>query len=628
MACKEPTMCANSTIICEEIYEEPDLGTEDSHVTIIIHDTSTTDENYCSSLEPSDMYFTLSSGPPVDADHIRRSLRECLRLASDQETEVQCFLCPETYQSFANLKKHFTETHDLTQSITHLANIPSEYITLMAKEVKHLECSCTGFFCKTCNTKFTHILPLMQHVLVNHPTTYGSFPFFMEKQKGVLKKCQQCTILEKLCYIDYDLFLRILFDQSESSDESCKVLLTTWPLANNSEPCLWCAEEGEQGEVGLSELPDISSIAKREVVCYRIKQGLKKKCLQKARAPVCICPILKCPDCPKTVANYADLCKHIRVNGHSSWQDMRILWDKYKIIKENCPVCPKYLYHCYIVCPHCPQVALGSEKAAQAHMDSEHKNQAKNKAAPLCSCPNSYTCLKCSTSHPTPQRLYHHLQKKQHVTEENLAAIPAMIQRTIKNKRECPRCSLSDSGNTSDSCQKEECSCRWVQCSTCKTSFRKVSSFLDHIDKVKHIMSASDIKKEKEKLASSVKTCRRCCIEVDRCCVLCHQREHFLGTHMKTYHQDHQIMLLNDSGTFVEEPYTKEWDRGRLARYQCSECLLCFPSINKLRHHVRLQHPHRYFILFCLDLSGDVLQVKDFAAHEELMVLNIVTKSS
>lgn len=626
VACEGAALWADSSIVCEEIYEELDLESEETHVTIIISDTSTTSGNE-PSLRPTATHSTFSMVPLDNTVHLRNSLRECLKLASCHGSEACCFLCTESYMSFTDLKKHFIEDHNLTQNIAQLSNVPSEHIMQVAKEIRHLDCSCTEFVCKSCEGKFSTILELMEHVLLHHPTTFGNFQFFTALQKRGLKKCQRCTILEKLCLIDYDLFVRVLIDSTNSSDENCKVLLKSWPLADCSEPCICCAEEGEPEEFRHCELTDQTSAIKREVVCYRIKQArMKKKRSQKAKASMCICPILKCPDCPTTVANYPDLCKHIRLNGHSSWRDMKILWDKYKIIKENCPICPKYSYHCYILCPHCPELAFESEKAAQAHMDSHQKGQTRNKAAPECTCPNYFLCLKCNSSYPTPQSLHHHQQQMQHTTEENLVAIPAMIQRSTKGRRECARCSLDDSGNMPGVYLEQECSCRWVECSICKTSFRKVSSLLDHKNKDNHAMSATDIRKEKEKLASSVKTCPRCSIEVEKYCMLCHQREAFLPTHLRTRHQDHQIMLLrNDSGVFLEEVHTTGWDKGRLARYECSVCLLRFSFPTRLRHHVRQQHSHCYFVLFCLDLSNDILQVKDFAAHEELMILNIVS---
>lgn len=625
-ACDGATLRPESSIVCEEIYEELNLEKEESCVTIIISDTCTTSGNDETSLGAPATNVTLSSVASDSAIHVQRSLRECLKLASSHGTEACCFLCPETYTSFTDLKKHFIAAHNLTQTIAQLTHVPSEYILLVAKEIKNLKCSCTTFICTTCKGNFSDILKLMQHVLLDHPATFGSFPFFTEQQYSDARICQQCTILKKLCHIDYDLFVKVLLDCRDCLDENCELLLKSWPLADCSEPCTWCAEEVEPEEARHSELTDGTPTVKREVVCYKIKQALKK-CSKKGKASTCICPILKCPECPKTVANYADLCRHIRLSCHSTWHDMKILWDKYKIIKENCPVCPKYSYHCYILCPHCPHQTFESEKAAQAHMDSQHKAQTRNETVLACTCPNYYVCLKCSTSYPTPQSLYCHLQLMQHSTEENLAAIPAMIQRSIKSREGCPRCALEDSSNTPSLYQEEECSCKWVECSICKISFRKVSSLRDHKDRDKHVMSATDIRKEKQKLASSVKTCHRCCSEVEKYCMLCHERETFLHTHLRTRHQDCQIMLLrNNSGTYLEEVHTSGWDKGRQARYECSVCLLRFSFFNKLRHHVRQQHPHCYFTLLCLDLSNDVLQVKDFAAHEELMVLNVISK--
>ena len=619
--------CINS-IVCEEIYEELNHGAdEDTQVTIIISDTSLAAKNCKVSFSPPDTRLAVNSIPSSDPCNFRRCLEQCLNLASSQKFDVCCFLCSETYMSFIDLREHLRQAHNLSHGVNRLSNLPSECIIQIAKEIKKLECKCTAFICATCGVTYHYLLQLMQHVLLDHPTHYGDFPFFTEQQqRKYLEKCQRCTVLDKMCHIDYDLFVRVLLDCVECCDEDCRTLLLSWPLAHCSEPCEWCAEESEGAEHTGNKAGTHG--AEREVVCYRIKQKYLHKYSQESRILKCICPLMKCPECPKTVANYADLRRHVRQTSHSNWHDLRLMWEKYKIIKENCPVCLKHSYHSYILCPHCPHLAFESERDAQTHMDSQHNTQTGDKFHALCTCPNYFLCLKCNTSYPTPQRLHQHMRQMRHETPENLTAIPNMIKESIKGRKGCPRCSLQHSRDVTGSQEKEqECSCRWAECSTCKISFKKVSGLLDHTQRAKHPMSAKDIRKEREKLASSVTICQKCCIEANKFCMLCHQRENFMYTHLRTLHQDCQIMLLRDDcGNLLEEHHVESWDCGRLARYECSVCLICYPRVNKLLCHVRRQHPQCFFILVCLDLSEDVKQVKDFDGRQELMVLNVVDK--
>lgn len=623
----EEKTCINSSIVCEEVYEELDQeADENALVTIVISDLSVATKNVAESLNPPDTQDVEKFTPLIDPCHFRRCLEQCLKLAMSDETEVCCFLCPETYTSFVDLRKHFRQTHKLTHSVAQPLNMPIKCITKIAKEVKQLECKCTTFMCAVCEVTHRDVLRLVQHVLLDHPTRYGDFPFFTEQQqRSSLEKCKRCAILDKLCHIDYDLFVRVLLNCVDCSDEDCKTLLLSWPLAHCSEPCEWCAEESEGEGAGNTA----STHGKeREVVCFRIKQKHSNKISQRTETSKCICPLIKCPECPQTVASYADLRKHVRQNNHGSWHDLRLVWEKYKVIKENCPVCSKHSYHNYILCPHCPQLVFESEKAAQTHMDSQHNTHDGEELPAVCTCPSHFLCLKCNTSYPTPQSLHSHMRQKQHETPENLAAIPAMIKRSIDGRKGCPRCSLQDSHKASGSQKKEEkCSCRWAKCSTCKTSFRRVSGLLDHTLRAKHPMSAKDIRKEREKLASSVTVCQRCCIEARKFCMLCHRKENFMYSHLKTRHQDSQIMLLRDDcGNLLEEHHTESWDGKHLARYECSVCRVCYTRFNELWCHVRQQHPRCYFTVMCLDLSEDVCQVKDFVSHDEFMVLNVIDK--
>ncbi|MPC18852.1 hypothetical protein E2C01_011747 [Portunus trituberculatus] len=622
-------MFITSSIVCEELDEELNQETgENTQVTIIISDSSATDKNGVS-LTPSHTLLGASPAPWSDPFFLRRCLEQCLKLTTPERIDVCCFLCSETCKSFSGLKKHLRESHNLSHSITQLPNLPAECISEIAKEIKKLECKCLVFVCPTCEVTFRHLLKLVQHVLLDHPTRCGDFTFFAEQQqKSHLEKCQRCMILDKLCHVDYDLFVRVLLECVECCDEECRALLLSWPLAHYAEPCEWCAKEEEDKEHS-GDSPSTHG-TEREVVCYRIKLEHSDKLSQKS-ASECICPLMKCPECPKTLANYADLRKHVRQNNHSSWHDLRLIWEKYKTIKENCPVCPKHSYHKYILCPHCPHLNFESERDAQTHMNSHHNTQAGNKLHGVCTCPNYFLCLKCNTSYPTPQSLHWHMRQMQHETPENLAAIPAMIQDNIGSREGCPHCSLQGFLSASGSLQREEkCSCRWAECSTCKTSFKRVGGLLDHILRAKHPMSARDIRKERQKVASSMITCQRCCIEANKYCVLCHHKENFMYTHLRTLHQDCQIMLLRDHcGNVLEEHHQHHMgssvSRGP-ARYQCSVCHVCHPRVSELLCHVRHQHPHCHFTLLCLDLSEDIRQVKDLAGHDHLMLLSVVDK--
>ncbi|XP_063877942.1 uncharacterized protein LOC135109951 [Scylla paramamosain] len=625
----EREMFITSSIVCEETDEEFNQETgENTQVTIIISDTSAADKNGGVSLIPSHTHLDANPAPWSDPHFLRRCLKQCLKLTFPDKTDVCCFLCPDTCKSFIGLRKHLRETHNLSHGITQLPNLPAECISETAKEIRKLDCKCSAFICATCEVTFPHLLRLVQHVLLDHPTRCGDFTFFAEQQqKSCLEKCPRCTVLDKLCRVDYDLFVRVLLECMECCDEECRTLLLSWPLAHYAEPCEWCAKEEDKAKEHPGDSPGTHG-AEREVVCYRIKQEHFDKFSQKSVTSECICPLMKCPECPKTVANYADLRKHVRQNNHSNWHDLRLMWEKYKTIKENCPVCPKHSYHMYILCPHCPHLDFDSERDAQTHMNFHHNTQDGDKLHGVCTCCNYFLCLKCNTSYPTPQSLHRHMRQMQHETPENLAAIPAMIQDSIRSREGCSHCSLQGSLIASVSLQKEEkCSCRWAECSTCKTSFRRVGGLLDHTLRAKHPMSARDIRKEREKLASSMITCQRCCIETNKYCALCHHKENFMYTHLRTFHQDCQIMLLRDDcGNVLEEHHAGGSDCRHLARYECSVCNVCHPRVNDLLCHVRRQHPQCHFTLVCLNLNEDRQQVKNLTGCENLMLLSVVDK--
>ncbi|XP_042241146.1 uncharacterized protein LOC121878791 [Homarus americanus] len=557
-------------------------------------------------------------------------------------SEVTCLLCSHTFSSYFNLKDHFLKDHSLSDSAHEVSNPSSEFIAIVSQQLKILNCSCNDYECDHCKTTFKKLLNLLHHVLIDHPDFYSSFPFFAAQRKGNRAvSCPRCAILDKLCVVNYYLFIRVLMVIESCSEEACAPLLQWCPAGESLRSTKEYESKliNEESHQGGQYLDDDT-----EVVCYSIQQesrsgkglrGVKKT--KYAKASKCICPLLKCPECPKTTANFGDLRKHARINDHNVWNKMKLLWKKYKIIKEHCTACSGYSYLSYIFCPHCPHMSFEDEDAAQGHMDSLHgggTNRSALKTDLACTCTKQFLCMKCDTYYRTPQGLHHHMRRLGHETRENFDAIPRMIRKKMEDKKKCPRCSLfmSSKARVTTDEDQENCSCKWAVCSTCGNSYKKISVLLDHMTKMEHPIDEEYIESEKKKLITSFKNCQKCSSMEDRYCIFCNTRQNFIYHHMRTHHQDQLIFLSSGENCELFDEY--DLNSGDLsnkirdiAKYECSICFKSFLHTTTLRRHVSKIHPDCYYTLQCKDLSTDKLKMEDFASQREIKVLATVSVS-
>lgn len=661
---EETTVFSDSPVIVMKDVEE-DLETDDTLVTITIFENGSDDSKRNMEVERSSALQILPISPsskyPFD---LKSCFQQCLKLVSMDCTcekvinasssrvavaglnktkvcptcclQMNCFMCLNTYSSYIDLKEHFIKDHSLQHNANKLSNPSSEYVEIVSMQLEMLDCSCTDFECEQCKLTFKQRLPLVHHSLLDHPHFYPTFSFSAQPGGLYGSSCPQCTVLEKLCDINYYLFIKVLLKIEGCSDEVHAQLLQWCPSGEPFKNNVECESKNSNEDSYQEGLLD--NVGDTEVVCYSVMQqthfGKIVHDMEKGKhveSVECICPILKCPDCPKTTTTFGDLRKHVRLNDHNNWNKMRLLWKKYKAIKENCPSCHRFSYTSYVLCPHCPHLSFEDEDEAKAHMDSLHQrhvSESRTETMLTCTCSKLFLCMICETYYRTPQGLHHHMRRLGHETRENFDAIPRMIKERIEDKRKCARCSLFTSSKAlvvrSDEDQ-EQCSCKWAVCNMCGNSYKKISVLIDHMRKMKHPVDLEYIERERKKLNASFKSCQKCNSMEDRYCIFCNTRENFIYHHIRTHHQDQQILVLNGKNYELKDEYDIICENKDFAKYECSICLKRFLHTTTLRHHVRKIHPDCYFTLQCLDLSTDTLKMENFAIRKEIRVLAIVS---
>ncbi|XP_071549439.1 uncharacterized protein [Panulirus ornatus] len=657
---EETRLLSSSPVIIMKDIED-DMETNDMLVTITIFENGTDDRERQTEPALQNMPVSPSSRYPFD---LKSCFQQCLKFIymnctcekiTNPSSEVtmgglnntricpscclnmNCFLCSETFSSYTNLKEHFIKDHSLQHSANKLSNPSPDYVERVSMQLQMLDCSCTDFKCKQCKVTFQQRLLLLHHILLDHPHFYPPFSFSTQSDVFFGNNCSQCSILEKLCVVNYYMFIKVLLKIEVCSDEIYAPLLQWCP---SGEPFKSAVdyESKNINEDSYQEDLLFDNTGDTKVVCYSFLQqthfGKTVHDMEKGkhvRSAECICPLLKCPDCPKTAATFGDLRKHVRLNDHNNWSKMRLLWKKYKAVKENCPSCHKYFYTSYVLCPHCPHLSFEDEDTAKTHMDSLHQghvSEFRSETVLKCTCSKLFLCMVCKTYYRTPQGLHHHMRRLRHETRENFDAIPRMIKERMEDKRKCARCSLFVSSKVnvvrSDEDQ-EQCSCKWAVCNMCGNSYKKISVLIDHMRKMKHPVNLEYIEHERKKLNASFKSCQKCNSMEDRYCIFCNTRENFIYHHIKTHHQDLQILLLNARNYELKDEYDIICENRDFAKYECSVCSKRFLHTTTLRQHVRKIHPNCYFTLQCLDLSNDTLKMETFATRKKIRVLAIVS---
>nr|XP_045583881.1 uncharacterized protein LOC123746407 [Procambarus clarkii] len=544
-------------------------------------------------------------------------------------SEVSCFLCSDTFSCY-HLKNHMMKNHAVKINNNMLSNPDSDFLDIVSEHLKMLDCNCAHYECGRCKLTFRLRIDLLHHILLDHRRFYS--PYSLHSDGHLAINCPQCAILGKLSIVNYYLFIKVLLRMEKCPEEKYTLLLEWCPPNVSLKNAIVCVNEESHAESQLSTCDRAG-----EVMCYTILQKaqsgkrtprIKRK--KSSESNDCICPLLKCPDCPKTTTNLGDLRKHVRLNNHNNWNSIRELWRKYKIIKENCPACEKFQYLDYILCPHCPHIHFDDEEAADTHMNLLHRGNVGKSAIKTdtgCTCAKQFLCMTCDKYFCTPQGLHHHMRRLGHETRANFDALPGMIKTRIKDKKKCPRCSLfisSKSQTVGSEEEPEECSCEWAVCNTCGNSYKKICVLLDHMRKMDHPVNIEYIEKERKKLISAFKGCQKCNNMEDRYCIFCNTRQNFIYHHMKTHHHDQQLMVLNGNNCELLDEYDLDNIERDIAKYECSVCLKRFLHSTTLRNHVRKVHPDCYFTLHCIDLSGDTLKMEDFASRKEIKVLAIV----
>lgn len=576
---------------------------------------------------------------------MRRCLEQCLQLADFESnckirtvsiyeeknkeklqkkaTQFTCFVCSKSFEVFSQLKDHLVGEHFLTFWRTEESCQTSKFVEILSDELKSAECKCCEFICQECKVKFSKRFLLLKHTSESHCRIFSPQLLQDGQQRKIDDFCNQCIILQKLWVIDYTLFITVLKHIEEISSEQFTDLLHCDRL---KESCAKTQEVRSKNVVGqeskerctlMSEEETMSANEEFEIHCYCVLQPNCKV----PQYTECVCPMLKCPECPQTVCNFSELRRHTRLNNHNNSNAMRLLWNNYKYFKKHCPVCRDFVYHNYIMCPHCPHLHFEEEDKASNHMDIVHGRTAVGEDL-TCTCTNFFLCLTCQKYYRTPQGLHHHMRRLGHETPENFEAIPKMIKDKLAQRKKCPHCSLLTSSVASDTeeCEDQpDCTCKWAVCKTCGNSYRKVSSLLSHMKKMGHQSNDKYIQSEREKVTSSFKACLRCNSNDDRFCIFCNKRENFVYHHIRTHHQDQLIMLLSDENMMTIDEY-----QVNNLKYECSICLRRFLHTPTLRCHVRKVHPHHYFTLQCLSLENDNLTVNDFAVREKIRVIGAV----
>ncbi|XP_069957955.1 uncharacterized protein [Cherax quadricarinatus] len=397
----EDVLNSNSYEIIMNDIEEVDLETDDTLVTITISENKEDERN---------LHAECSAAVQITNNtfceypiNLKDCFQQCLKFisagctcqrgncVSSQENdfdlsktadcsacclEVNCFMCSNTFSSYYKLRDHLIKDHSLKINANMLSDPGSEYLHIIVKHLKVLNCNCAHYECKKCKETFQQRLVLLHHILSHHPQFYSTFSFFPFHSVACYTiSCPQCAILEKLCTINYLLFIKVLLEIENCQKDKYTLLLDWCPSVKPVRHNVECLSEEPHKK---AELLDSSRDGK--VVCYCITQqthsGKIVPRVKKMKHSVseCICPLLKCPTCPKTTATFGSLRKHIRLNNHNNW-NMKLLWRKYKIIKENCSACGRFPYLDYILCPHCPHISFEDEEAAEAHMDSLHREK-------------------------------------------------------------------------------------------------------------------------------------------------------------------------------------------------------------------------------------------------------------
>ncbi|XP_042861695.1 uncharacterized protein LOC122250176 [Penaeus japonicus] len=537
-------------------------------------------------------------------------------------TKLTCFLCSESFEIFAQLKDHLIEKHFLKIWRNEESCQNSKFVKILCDELKNIDCKCSEFICQECKAKFSNRVLLLKHMSESLCRVYSPQLPQDDWKRKIDGFCNQCIILQKLWIIDYALFITVLKHLDYISSEQYTALLHCYPpkepIRKSQEINSSNGEKSKDLYTIMLEEETVNANEEFEIHCYCI---LQPEC----RSPeytACVCPMLKCPKCPQTACNFSELRRHTRLNNHNNYNAMRLIWNNYKYFKKNCPSCKDFVYHNYILCPHCPHLHFEEEDKASNHMDIVHGRTAAGEEDLTCTCTNVFLCLTCQKYYRTPQGLHHHMRRLGHETAENFEAIPKMIKEKLAQRKKCPHCSLLTSSACSEAEECEEqpdCTCKWAVCKTCGNSYRKVSSLLSHMKKMGHQINDKYIQSEREKVAASFKACLKCNSNDDRFCIFCNKRENFVYHHIRTHHQDQLIMLLSDENMMNVDEY-----QANSLKYECSICLRRFSHTPTLRCHVRKVHPHHYFTLQCLNLESDGLTMNDFAVRDKIRVIGAV----